>query len=90
MHVGVLSLAARILDADGGPRRRCRPGVRALCISRRGRLVLLTIVVTLGLSAPAGAQSGVLAPTNTSPPTISGTPRDALTLTSTDGTCRGS
>jgi len=54
-----------------------------------GRLALLTLVVTLGLSVSASAQSGALPPSNSSPPTISGTPRDALTLTSTNGTWSG-
>ena len=73
MPVGVLSLTSRMLDADSVLTRWRWRGVRALCMGGAGRLALLTLVVTLGLSVSASAQSGALPPSNSSPPTISGT-----------------
>ena len=67
----------------GGRRRRI--------VLRAGAVRALTVagIALLAGSAPADAATGVLPPTNSAPPTISGTARDGESLSSTTGTWSG-
>jgi hypothetical protein len=64
------------------PTHILRPGVPAVVLA-------LAIVLTLAGPADARTTRAAAAPTNTSPPTISGTPQQGARLTGTDGSWSG-
>ena len=54
-----------------------------------GAAATLGLVIGLGLFAGAGTAARLVAPKNTSPPTISGAPQEGQTLTGDRGTWSG-